>query len=172
MGVVEGEQKGGAWTTPAEGPAKGWAAEAIHDRRARFPPARAPVLPCQRPRLGAARAHDRDPRSSADTAAASNGSLDALPARAQRLARYPRERLRPGFWEAEGKQGTGIAQLQGNIPHMQRVGIGPSSARWSKNPPPGWDTDFGGLAVSGGSKHAELHWLCCPPIQLTEGRCF
>ena len=33
MGVVEGEQKGGAWTTPAEGPAKGWAAEAIHDRR-------------------------------------------------------------------------------------------------------------------------------------------
>jgi hypothetical protein len=33
VGVVEGEQKGGAWTTPAEGPAKGWAAEAIHNRR-------------------------------------------------------------------------------------------------------------------------------------------
>ena len=28
-GVVEGEQKGGAWTAPAEGPAQGGAAEAI-----------------------------------------------------------------------------------------------------------------------------------------------
>ena len=31
--MAEREEKGGAWTAPAEGPAKGWAAEAIHDRR-------------------------------------------------------------------------------------------------------------------------------------------
>jgi hypothetical protein len=32
VGVVEGEQKGGKMTASAEGPAKGWAAEAIYDR--------------------------------------------------------------------------------------------------------------------------------------------
>ena len=33
VGVVEGEQKGGAWTAPAEGPAQRGAAEAIYGRR-------------------------------------------------------------------------------------------------------------------------------------------
>ena len=32
MGVVEGEQEGGAMPAPAEGPAQGGAAEAIYDR--------------------------------------------------------------------------------------------------------------------------------------------
>ena len=32
MGLIEGEQKGGAWTAPAEGPAKGWGAEAVYPR--------------------------------------------------------------------------------------------------------------------------------------------
>ena len=30
--MVEGEQKGGEWTAPAEGPAKGWGAEAVYPR--------------------------------------------------------------------------------------------------------------------------------------------
>ena len=34
VGVVEGEQEGGAMPAPAEGPAQGGAAEAIYDRRA------------------------------------------------------------------------------------------------------------------------------------------
>ena len=33
MGVVEGEQEGGAMPAPAEGPAQGGAAEVIYDRR-------------------------------------------------------------------------------------------------------------------------------------------
>jgi hypothetical protein len=33
VGVVEGEQEGGAMPAPAEGPAQGGAAEAIYDRR-------------------------------------------------------------------------------------------------------------------------------------------
>ena len=33
VGVVEGEQEGGAMPAPAEGPAQGGAAEAIDDRR-------------------------------------------------------------------------------------------------------------------------------------------
>ncbi len=32
MGVVEGEQEGGAMPAPAEGPAKGWGAEAVYPR--------------------------------------------------------------------------------------------------------------------------------------------
>jgi len=73
------------------------------------------------------------------------------------------------FWDAQGQQGTGWMPMQGNIPHMKSVRVG--SALWSHEPPPGWDSDFGGRSINGGYHGVELYWLCCGALQLSEGEC-